>query len=137
LSYDPLFWKPLVFEQTKFVWKSYPFGSATVLLRSTGTNEVCWAASRYSYGVPEVPKELWNALRSAAPRKFLRKFEKWDSSLYYHVDRAHPVIFPSRAKVRVRIRLKRRSRLTERDRLLWIHRPWIRVLFCCCFIFVE
>ena len=63
--------------------------------------------------------------------------QRWYSDWYYHVDRAHPVIFPSRAKVRVRIRLKRRSRLTERGRLLWIHRPWIRVLFCCCFIFVE
>jgi len=78
------------------------------------------------------------------PRKSQRDFEyltillqRWYSDWYYHVDRAHPVIFPSRAKVRVRIRLKRRSRLTERGRLLWIHRPWIRVLFCCCFIFVE
>jgi len=44
--------------------------------------------------------------------------QRWYSDWYYHVDRAHPVIFPSRAKVRVRIRLKRRSRLTERGRLL-------------------
>ena len=161
LSYDPFLFKGYAFgseafKRFAFRGKAFPLWDTKVplvppagnLTTASACDRVPHSSRSHALAVVRFPaggtSNKFRLLSKIKDFESQRDFEyltillqRWYSDWYYHVDRAHPVIFPSRAKVRVRIRLKRRSRLTERGRLLWIHRPWIRVLFCCCFIFVE